>query len=186
LGVNKRKASRDNPRPTIPGKIELRALIEAARARGPRWHAFITVAIFCGLRASELRGLAWADIDFNAGLLHVTQRADAKGRIGKLKSKAGYRSVPMPPLVVQALREWKLQCPRGDAGLVFPNSLGKVAFYSDIIDQGYAPILRAAGVARRYGLHALRHACASLLIEQGLNPETNTGTDGAFVNQADL
>ena len=42
-------------------------------------------------------------------------------KIGKLKSKAAYRSIHMLLMVVQALREWKLVCPKGDLGLVFPN-----------------------------------------------------------------
>ena len=72
-GVNKKKkADRDNPRPPIPSKAELRAIIAEATKRGPRWHAFILVAIFCGLRASELRGLNWADVDFTERVIHVT------------------------------------------------------------------------------------------------------------------
>jgi integrase len=193
-GINKKKAGRDNPRPVIPSKPELQAII--AGASQGRWRAFVLVAIFCGLRASEMRGLRWSDVDFAERLLHVNQRADAKNRIGKLKSKAGYRSIPMPSEVVKALREWKLMCPKGQPGLVFPNSLGKVDTYLSIIEQGYAPIQIAAGITVRrmrrnkkgkpvvdddskpvidtlskYGLHALRHACASLWIEQGLNPK---------------
>jgi hypothetical protein len=30
------------------------------------------------------------------------------------------------PLVVNALREWKLACPKGELGLVFPNGAGNV------------------------------------------------------------
>ena len=176
-GINRKKADRDNPRPSIPTKAELKAIIAAAKAHGPRWHAFILVAIFCGLRASELRGLPWADVDFHERVIHVTQRADARNQIGKPKSKSGYRSIPLSPEVVKALRAWKLKCPHGAPGLVFPNRLGKVDSYLGIIEQGYAPIQIAAkvterredGTAAKYGLHALRHACASLWIEAGLN-----------------
>jgi integrase len=195
-GINSKIGHRDNPRPVTPSKAELQAIIVKAIERGLRWRAFILVAIFCGLRASELRGLAWPHVDFAEGLIHVTQRADAKHRIGKLKSKSGYRSIPMPSQVVKALREWKLKCPKGELGLVFPNSLGKVDSYLSIIEQGYAPIQIAKGITEqrvrlnkdrkpvigeddkpvidtvaKYGLHALRHACASLWIEQGLNPK---------------
>jgi integrase len=41
--------------------------------------------VFCGLRASELRGLRWIDVDFEARLINVAQRADASHNIGKLK-----------------------------------------------------------------------------------------------------
>jgi integrase len=58
------------------------------------------------LRASELRGLPWADIDFETKQLNLTQRADASHRIGRFKSKAAYRSIPCPPIVINALREF--------------------------------------------------------------------------------
>jgi integrase len=156
----------------------------------------VLVAVFCGLRASELRGLRWADVDFEGRLINVTQRADASHNIGKLKSKAAYRSLRLSTLVLNALREWKLACPKGDLDLIFPNGLGKVESYANLIDRGFGPIQIAVGVTRlvpvaddagkpvinnagaavmrevaRYGLHALRHACASLWIEQGHNPK---------------
>ena len=52
-------------------------------------------AIFTGLRASELRGLRWQDVDLKSGELHVRQRADRYSEIGKPKSKAGTRTVPL-------------------------------------------------------------------------------------------
>ena len=87
-------------------------------------------------------------------------------------------------LVLNALREWKLLCPKGDLGLVFPNGIGKVESYANLIDRGFGPIQIEGGVTvqreavdaaglpvlvtvAKYGLHALRHACASLWIEQG-------------------
>jgi integrase len=65
----------------------------------------LVTAIFTGLRASELRGLRWADVDLNARLLHVRQRADRFNVIGRPKSHAGERTVPMAPLVVNTLKE---------------------------------------------------------------------------------
>lgn len=197
-GIELDLPDRDDPRPVIPTKAELQAIIAGAAGR---WRPVILVAIFCGLRASELRGLRWADVDFEARQLSLTQRADASHRIGKLKSKAGYRSVPCPPIVINALREWKLICPKRDTGkkdangdpvkvleLVFPNGLGKVESHSNLVERGLDPILIAAGlsetrpvldaagkprviVSGKYGMHALRHACASLWIEGGYNPK---------------
>ena len=53
------------------------------------------------------------------------QRADRWGAIGSPKSDAGKRSVPLAPMVVSALREWRLACPKGPARLVFPNGKGR-------------------------------------------------------------
>jgi integrase len=189
VGLDLDLPERDDPRPVIPTKQELQGIITAAAAHKHKiWRPLSLVAVFCGLRASELRGLRWADVDFEARLINVTQRADASHKIGKLKSKMAYRALRLSPLVLNALREWKLLCPKGDLGLVFPNGIGKVESYANLIDRGFGPIQIAASVvtqkpaldeagepmmvsAGKYGLHALRHACASLWIEQGHNPK---------------
>ena len=55
----------------------------------------------------------------------MRQRADRYNVIGKPKSKAGDRIVPLGPLVLNVLREWKLACPKGELGLVFPTAEGQ-------------------------------------------------------------
>ena len=101
----------------IPAREEIRAVVEAAKGR---WRPLILTAIFTGLRASELRGLRWQDVDLEKRELHVRQRADRYSAIGAPKSEAGERTVPLTPMVLNTLREWKLQCPRGELDLVFP------------------------------------------------------------------
>jgi integrase len=172
-GIDLDLPERDDPRPVIPTKAELQAIIAGAAGR---WRPVILVGIFCGLRASELRGLRWSDIDFDARQINVNQRANASHRIGKLKSKAAYRSIPCPPIVLNSLREWRLGCPKGDLGLAFPNGIGRVESHSNLIERGFEPMQKAAGVTDetgtpKYGMHSLRHACASLWIESGYNPK---------------
>jgi integrase len=174
---------RDDPRVVCPTKPELQAIIAGAAGR---WRPLILVAIFCGLRASELRGLRWEDVNFEDREISIKQRANARNKIGKLKSKAGYRSIPMPPMVVNALREWRLLCPKGELGLVFPSGAGNVESHSNVAHRGLEPILRKAGIVvledgldddgkpvrvekPKYGLHSLRHAAASLWIQNGTN-----------------
>ena len=111
-----------------------------------RWRPILLTAIFAGLRASELRGLRWADVDLNKGELHVHQRADRYNVIGAPKSEAGERVVPLPTFIVNTLREWKLACPNGEQGLAFPNGSGKVESLANIINRGLIPAQIAAGV----------------------------------------
>jgi integrase len=148
---------------------------EIARILGAlagRWRPLIMTAIFTGLRASELRGLRWSDVDFNAKTVHVRQRADRHNKIGRPKSEAGERSVPLPPLVLNTLREWRLACPRGAQDLVFPTGGGNVMALSTIVECGLKPVQVAAGVvdadgkARYPGLHSLRHFYASWSINR--------------------
>jgi integrase len=123
------------------------------------------------LRASELRGLRWTDVDLKHGEIHVRQRADRYNEIGALKSEAAERTVPLIPLLINALREWKLACPKGEIGLVFPNTLGRIESLSNIITYALHPALLAAGVTlagkpKYPGMHALRHFYASWCINR--------------------
>ena len=107
----------------IPTPQEVAAIIGAATGR---WKPLLIAAAFTGLRASELRGLRWKDVDLKKGEIHVRQRADRLNKIGAPKSVAGDRQIPLRPIVLQALREWKLQCPKGELDLVFPNGDGGI------------------------------------------------------------
>jgi hypothetical protein len=64
--------------------------------------------------------LRWADVDLDAGRLHVRQRADRFNEIGKPKSESGDRTIPLGPLALNTLKEWKLACPKaGILGHIF-------------------------------------------------------------------
>jgi len=153
----------------IPTPDEIKSIIHAAKGR---WRPFLLTAIFSGLRASELRGLRWQDVDLKKAELHVRQRADRRGTIGAPKSAAGERTVPLPPTIVNTLREWRLACPKSELDLVFPNGKGKVEFHVNVIQRGLWPTLVNAGVvtqtgAPKYtGLHALRHFYACWCINR--------------------
>ncbi len=176
----------------IPTREEVKALLGVLTGR---WRPLILVAAFCGLRASELRGLRWEDVDFDKGRIRVHQRADRFNDIGRPKSETSDRAVPAPPMVMNALREWKLACPKRDTGkveehgqkvmvleLVFPNGQGKVEQLNNILRRGLHPAWIAAGVtidtgevdekgkpvlAPRYtGMHCLRHFFASWCINR--------------------
>ena len=170
----------------IPPREHLRALLEAAdrlENEDPRLPVMLRIAILAGLRSSELRGLAWPDIDLQAQTITVSQRADRWSDIGAPKSDAGRRTVPIGPSLVQVLRKWKLRCPRSSVGLVLPNKRGKPMSQHRVIERFLAvqieaglaidtgkadtrgkPVIRA-----RYGLHSLRHAAASAWIKQGID-----------------
>lgn len=175
--VRIRTSARENGRVVvgkdIPTKAEAHALIEAATGR---WRPLILTAIFTGMRASELRGLTWEDVDFDRKFVHVRQRANLWGEIGAPKSAAGDREIPLAPMVVNALREWKLACPKGSLGLVFPNGKGRVESHANILNRGWYPLQITAGVTApdggpKYGLHSTRHFFASWIIERGFSPK---------------
>jgi integrase len=159
----------------IPSPEEIRAIVEALDGRS---RPFIVTAIFTGLRASELRGLRWKDIDLRKNELHVRQRADRYNAIGAPKSEAGHRTVPFPPVVARTLKEWKLACPNNERDLAFPSSTGAIEHHKNIIKRALVPAQIRAGVtapgkdgprAKYTGLHALRHFYASWCINRRID-----------------
>jgi integrase len=169
----------------IPTRDEIKAVIAALDGR---WRPILLTAIFTGLRASELRGLRWRDVDFRGCELHVRQRADRYSAIGAPKSEAGERSVPLTPIVANTLQQWKLACPKSERDLAFPTAGGKVEHHKNIVERGLIPAFISAGVAtpvldgkgepklddegraivkaKYTGLHALRHFYASWCINR--------------------
>jgi integrase len=153
----------------IPSPAEIRALVGQLSGR---WRPLLLTAIFTGLRASELRGLRWEDVDLKKPELHVHQRADKRKTIGKPKTASGQRTIPLPPIVVNTLREWKVACPKSELDLVFPTGAGQIEYHSNIVARGLGPALVGAGVvtkggkAKYTGLHSLRHFYASWCINR--------------------
>jgi integrase len=153
----------------IPTPQEIKAVV--ANLDG-RWRPILLTAIFSGLRSSELRGLRWHDVNLKKGELHVRQRVDQWGEFGAPKSESGERIVPLPPIIVNTLREWKLACPKGEFDLVFPTGKGTPENHANVINRGLMPVQIVAGIvdkdgAPKYtGLHALRHFYASWCINR--------------------
>jgi integrase len=160
----------------IPTKDDVARIVEAVE--GTRWHPLIAVAATAGLRSSELRGLRWDDLDLDGAVLRVRQRADEKNMMGKPKSAAGTREVPLSPWLINVLRRWRLVCPRkaGVLNLVFPNGAGNVEAHANILARGWWNTQRKLGMvddkgSPKYDFHSLRHFFASVMIEQNHQPK---------------
>ena len=111
-------------------------------------------------------------VDLDNKVIEVKQRADRYNEIGKPKSRSSKRMIPMSPSVITNLMEWKLKCPVGPFNLVFPNGAGNIENHSNIYQRIFKPLLVNNGIVNsdgnpKFGFHALRHAAASLFIEQG-------------------
>jgi integrase len=124
--------------------------------------------MFTGLRASELRGLRWKNIDLKGAKLHVRERTDRYLEMGEPKSEAGERTIPLPPMIVNVLREHKLKT---NGEFVFPTDKGSPQHHANILHRGFEPAQIAAKVVDdkgrpKYGLHALRHFYASWCINR--------------------
>jgi integrase len=153
----------------IPRPDEIRAIIGALEGR---WRPLLLTGIFTGLRASELRGLRWADVDFDRRELHVRQRVDRYKAAGAPKSEAGERTIPFGNFLGNTLKEWKLACPKSEGDIVFPTGAGNVEHHANIVHRGLEPaqiragVVTAEGKAKYTGLHSLRHFYASRCINR--------------------
>src|SRR5262249_62244524 len=112
----------------------------------------------------------------------VRQRADCSHKIGRPKSEAGERSVPLLPMVVNALREWKLACPKGELDLVFPNGRGRIESRPNIVKRALHPVQIAAGVTDRKGRgeDPRPHARRQLYTRWGINARAGGGPQYAL------
>jgi integrase len=133
---------------------EVEKLVDAAREN--RWGHRDTTAILLafrhGLRASELVGLRWDDIDWQTSTLHVRR---AKGGIGTRQ--------PLAARELRALR--RLQ--REASGVhIFVSERG-----APLSVAGYQRMIARAGEAARFPFpihsHMLRHSCGYKLANDG-------------------
>jgi integrase len=152
----------------IPTRDEVKSLLSVLEGN---WRALLLTAVFTGMRSSEVRGLRWQDVDFKQSEIRINQRVDEFGEIGPPKSSAGIRVIPVPPLVVNALKEHRLR--QGDrSSTVFANQDGDPRTHTNLINKGLIPAMVRAGVvdgdgkAKYSGLHSLRHFYASWLINR--------------------
>ena len=128
--------------------------------------AFLT-AVLTGLRAGELWGLQWNDINWSLGQVFV-RRALWKGSFQTPKTKNSVRKIDLLPQLVEELKHWKTVCPMNDHNLGFPSPEGSMSIHENVVKRYFNPALKDAGV-RRVSFHSMRHTNASLRIEAGQN-----------------
>ena len=163
------KADRAEPEP--PSADEVAEILAACKEwpGGARW----VLAICTGLRQGEALGLRWRDVRLT-GQASVTIRQAAARIDGELvmkapKSQKSKRTIPLPAVAVAALKAHReAQTVRDVGGLVFTSAAGS-AVHSRADWQDWSDLLKELGLPH-YRVHDLRHAYATMLLEQGMDP----------------
>ena len=154
-------------------------------ARGSRLELIILFAAFYGLRRSEVLGLRWDAIDFEAGTLtirHIVTSANIEGKhiliqADRAKTSSSLRTLPLVEGFAQRLKELKEQQEYNERlcgncynkkykGYLFVDEMGNLIL-PNAVSENFGKLLKAHGL-RHIRFHDLRHSCASLLLKQGV------------------
>ncbi|MGV9427478.1 tyrosine-type recombinase/integrase [Streptomyces sp. NPDC003656] len=132
-----------------------------------------------GLRPAEVCGLRWEDIDFEAATLSVDNTRTMINNIRVVekdtKSEAGDRDLPLPSLLVDALRKLKARqaaeklaagCDYMDSGYVAVDELSQALTTRDLRGEAYRLMKLAA--LRRVRLYDARSSCLTYLANNGV------------------
>jgi integrase len=130
-----------------------------------RLFALFCLVCHCGLRRDEVIGLTWAEVNLDQGVVYIRETGSGDGP----KSESGVRVVPLPSVVVAALRSWrKRQAAERlawgpdwtDTGLLFTREDG-TAVPPQWLSVRFETLAYRAGLPP-VRFHDLRHGTASL------------------------
>ena len=148
-------------------------------AEGIQYQTMILLAVFTGLRRSELLGLRWRGVNLETWVLSVNQTliwlADERRSIfEEPKSRQSNRPVVLSLTPVRALaahREWQasILLNQDQDTLVFCRHDG-APMLPDTVSHAIIKLARRAGLDG-LTLHGLRHSNASILLELGVHPK---------------
>lgn len=132
-----------------------------------KYKTLFQLGIFSGARQCEILGLKWSDVNWENNQIHI-QRTFNNDEWYNTKTDASDRNIDLGSAMMIALKKWKLACPKSKLNLVFPNKAENPINHNNLVNRHFNPVLKAAGLPK-IRFHDLRHAYASLLIEQGEN-----------------
>lgn len=153
---------------------ECHQLLEAVQ--GEKIELAVTMALYTGMRRSELLGLRWGAIDFGEKLIHINHSI-VRGVIDKkhtgvgqdkLKRESSFRTLPLTEPLYTKLYE-TMTCRYGTLSpppheYVLIGKGGK-ALKPNYLTEAFPKLLKKHGL-QPIRLHDLRHTCSNLLITE--------------------
>lgn len=148
-----------------------------------KYVVFFKLALYTGFRRGELLGLEWKDFDFDRGIVSIkrtSQWTKEKGIYTDTpKTKTSFRSLKMPDIVIDLLKQYKQWQDNYKASLgtrwietdrLFTQSEGKPMDPASPYKY-YEEFCKRTGI-RFVSPHKFRHLNASMLISQGVDVKT--------------
>jgi integrase len=131
------------------------------------YKTMVVIAQCLGLRASEIMGLQWDDLDFKT-MSVLIERGVVHGRVGDAKTEYSRDRVPIDSLLAEVLAQHRIKSGGEGSLWVFANPKTGKPYHQDSIQQTH---LRDAGVKAELqfpvGWHTFRHTYRSLLDASG-------------------
>jgi len=117
--------------------------------------------------------LTWSDLNIRTMKVHVL-RSCVRNRFGKTKTEASRRPVPLHPIVLNALLDWRDDSLYAtDADFLFPSIRFKGSMPlspGHLLRKSIRPALARAGiVGKNIGWHRFRHSLATNLRALGID-----------------
>jgi len=139
------------------------------------WRTAVYVALTTGLRVSELLALKWLDVDFDASEINLS-RGIVRQKIGKMKTEASRKPLPLDAGLADVLNQWRRCCPYNQAAdyiFASPDKHGKQPYWPTAgMEDHIRPAAKRAGIQKRLGWHTLRHTFGTLVKSQGADVAT--------------
>jgi integrase len=139
------------------------------------YYVMVFVAATTGLRVSELLALRWQDCDFEAGEMFLT-RGIVRQKLGKMKTEASRKPVPMESGLADVLTKWRGQCAYNQSEDYIFASMemdGKHPLWpNSAMEKHILPAALRANITKCIGWHTLRHTFGTLLKANGADVAT--------------
>ncbi len=150
---------------------ELQVKQFVAKVRGTEWAPLFVLMLSSGMRIGEALGLQRANVDLVRGIVTVNQALVAVGHktigLAEPKTEAGHRSIPIPGLAVEILKDYLEKKQTGS--YVFSTNSGKPLSRSNV-RRAFNRLMVEADVPK-IRIHDLRHTSATLLLSSGTHPK---------------
>ena len=135
-------------RRSIPRVLSVREIRLMLEELSEPYRTMVLVAACLGLRASEIVGLQWGDLNWE-NLTLLVRRSVVHGRVGETKTEASRLPLPVDPRLADAFKEHRgRSVHRGWSDFVFANHAGKARWQESILQRQIKPAaLREIGRA---------------------------------------
>lgn len=143
---------------------EVRRIIDNVREDFKNYY---TVRFFTGMRTSEIDGLKWEFVDFDRRQILIRQ-AFVEGKVVYTKNDGSFRTIEMPELVFNALKDQQLAT--GEFDYVFCGNKGNPMRHCNVTKRVWYPLLEYLELRKRRP-YQTRHTAATLWLASGESPE---------------